>query len=310
MAHEHSHKHKHDHGHGHHHHHNSQKRLLLVLYITAFYMVAEFMGGYYSNSLALTADAGHMLSDVGALALSFFALWLSSKKAPIEKTFGYYRAEIFAALINGVTLIFIAGFIIYEAYERITMAQKIDAVTMTAIAFGGLIINIIGAWILHKGSEENLNVKGAFLHVVGDLLGSVGAIIAGVLVYGWHLYIADPIVSVIIALLVLYSSIRLTNSAVHILMEAAPKHIDIKDLKDQISKVEGVQNIHDLHIWNISSSSISLSVHVVAELNDYNKILCGINTILKDKFDIEHSTIQIEPQGFHENGCSLDNHNK
>lgn len=147
-------------------------------------MIAEFLGGYFTNSLALTADAGHMLGDVGALALSFFALWLSSKKAPIEKTYGYYRAEIFAAFINGVTLIFIAFAIIYEAYERITMAQKIDAVTMTIIAVGGLLVNIAGAWLLHRGSKENLNIKGAFFHVIGDLLGSVGAIIAGGLVWG------------------------------------------------------------------------------------------------------------------------------
>lgn len=303
--------HKHHNGHCHEHHHNShdnQKSLLLVLCITAFYMVAEFLGGYFSNSLALTADAGHMLSDVGALALSFFAIWLSSKKAPIEKTYGYYRAEIFAALINGVTLIFIAGVIIYEAYERITMAQKIDAVTMMIIAFGGLLVNIIGAFVLHKGSEDNLNVKGAFLHVLGDLLGSIGAIIAGVLVYGWHIYIADPIVSIIIALLILYSSIHIINSAVHILMESAPKHIDIRGVKDSIQEIDGVENVHDLHIWSINPSLVSLSVHVVAEMANYEKILCAINDMLKEKFNIEHSTVQIEPKDFHVNGCPLNLH--
>lgn len=304
MSHEH-HTHHHEH---HHHSHSNQKSLLLVLCITSFYMVAEFLGGYFSNSLALTADAGHMLSDVGALALSFFALWLSSKKAPIEKTYGYYRAEIFAALINGITLIFIAGVIIYEAYERITMAQKIDAVTMIIIAFGGLVVNIIGAFALHKGSEENLNVKGAFLHVIGDLLGSVGAIIAGILVYGWHIYIADPIVSAIIAVLILYSSMHIINSAVHILMESAPKHIDIQGVKASISKIEGVNNVHDLHIWSINPSLVSLSVHVVAEIADYEKILCAINEMLKEKFNIEHSTIQIEPKDFHEKGCPLNLH--
>lgn len=292
----------------HHHEHSNQKSLLLVLCITAFYMVAEFLGGYFSNSLALTADAGHMLSDVGALALSFFALWLASKKAPIEKTYGYYRAEIFAAFFNGVALIFIAFTIIYEAYERITMAQKIDAVTMTIIAFGGLLVNIAGAWILHNGSEENLNVKGAFLHVIGDLLGSIGAIIAGILVYWWQIYIADPIVSIIIAVLVLYSSINITNSAIQILMETAPKHIDIQGVINSISEIEGVNNVHDLHIWSINSSSVSLSVHVVAEIIDYERVLCEINTLLRERFNIEHSTIQIEPQDFHEKGCPLNLH--
>lgn len=300
------------HGHceEHHHHngHNNKKSLLIVLCITSFYMIAEFVGGYFTNSLALTADAGHMLADVAALGLSFFALWLSTKKAPIEKTFGYYRAEIFAAFINGVTLIFIASLIIYEAYQRITMAQQIDAVAMTAIASGGLIINIIGAWLLHRGSKENLNIKGAFLHVIGDLLGSIGAIIAGILVYGWNLYIADPIVSILIAVLVLYSSINITNSAVHILMESAPKHIDIQGVKNSISEIDGVENVHDLHIWSINPNLVSLSVHVVTDINEYAKILCEIDNLLKDKFNIEHSTIQIEPKDFHEGGCPLNFH--
>lgn len=300
--------HEHCEGHHHNHKHSNQKSLLLVLVITTFYMIAEFAGGYFSNSLALTADAGHMLSDVGALALSFFALWLSSKKAPIEKTYGYYRAEIFAALINGVTLILIAFIIIYEAYERINMSQKIDAVTMTVIAMGGLFVNILGAWILHKGSKENLNIKGAFLHVIGDLLGSIGAIIAGVLAYGWKFYIADPIASVIIALLILYSSINITNSAVQILMESAPRHINIQELKDSINQIDGINNVHDLHVWSIGLNSVSLSVHIVAEISNYESILCKINNMLKEKFNIEHSTIQIEPEGFHENGCPLNLH--
>lgn len=295
----------HEHCEVHHHEHSNSKSLLIVLCITAIYMIAEFIGGYFTNSLALTADAGHMLGDVGALALSFFAIWLSSKIAPIEKTYGYYRAEIFAALINGVTLVFIAMFIIYEAYYRISVIQKIDAVTMTAIAIGGLIINIIGASILHKGSKENLNVKGAFWHVLGDLLGSVGAIIAGVMAWKWQIYLADPVVSIIIAVLVLYSSIKITNAAVQILMESAPKHIDIKGVKDSIEKIGGVLNVHDLHIWSINSSSVSLSVHIVAELKDYEQILCKTNILLKEKFNIEHSTIQIEPEDFHENNCPL-----
>lgn len=294
--------------HNHNHEQNNSKSLLIVLCITAIYMIAEFLGGYFTNSLALTADAGHMLADVGALALSFFAVWLATKKAPIEKTYGYYRAEIFAAFINGVTLVIIALAIIYEAYYRITIAQKIDAVTMTIIAFGGLIVNIIGAIVLHHGSKENLNVKGAFLHVIGDLLGSIGAIIAGVLVYRWHLYLADPIASIIIAVLVLYSSINLTNSAIQILMESAPKHIDIQGVKDNICEIDGVLNVHDLHVWSINSNSVSLSVHIVAELKDYQRLLCEINNMLKEKFNIEHSTIQIEPEDFHEKGCPLNLH--
>ncbi len=179
---------------------------------------------------------------------------------------------------------------------------------MTAIATGGLIVNIIGASILHQGSKENLNIKGAFWHILGDLLGSVGAIIAGVMVWGWQIYLADPIVSIIIAILVLYSSIKITNAAVQILMESAPKHINIQGVKDSISKIDGVLNVHDLHVWNINSSCVSLSVHVVAEIKDYEQILCKVNNLLKEKFNIKHSTIQIEPKDFHENDCPLNSH--
>lgn len=311
MPHQHSEEHNHSHNHNHehhHHHHANTKSILIVLCITALYMIAEFLGGFYTNSLALTADAGHMLGDVGALGLSFFALWLTTKKAPVENTYGYFRAEIFAAFINGVALVFIALAIIYEAYIRITMAQHINALTMSIIAFGGLIVNIIGAFVLHSGSKENLNLKGAFLHVIGDLLGSIGAIVAGLMIYFWNFYLADPIVSVIIAVLILYSSLNLTNSAVQILMEAAPSHINIKEIKEEILKLEDVIDVHDLHVWSISSQSVSLSVHIVASDNNSVRILCEVNDLLKEKFDISHATIQIEPENFHESCCPLDLH--
>lgn len=303
-----SHQHNEEHTHHCHHNHNNSKSLLIVLCITTIYMVAEFVGGYFTNSLALTADAGHMLGDVGALGLSFFALWLTTKKAPVENTYGYFRAEIFAAFINGIALVFIALAIIYEAYQRITMAQEIEALPMAIIAFGGLIVNIIAAKVLHSGSKENLNVKGAFLHVIGDLLGSIGAIAAGVIIYFWHFYLADPIVSAIIALLILYSSVNLINSAVQILMEAAPAHIDIKEIKDAISKIDNVIAVHDLHVWSITSSAVSLSVHIVAVNHNSERILCEVNNILKEKFNISHATIQIEPEGFDENQCPLNLH--
>lgn len=299
--------HEHNNGHCHEHNHNS-KNLLIVLVLTALYMVAEFVGGYFTNSLALTADAGHMLGDVGALILSFFALWLSGKKASAEKTYGYFRAEIFAAFINGVALVFIALMIIYEAYFRIIMAQNIQAFAMIVIATGGLLVNIIGAVILHAGSKENLNIKGAFLHIIGDLLGSVGAIIAGLLIYFYHFNLADPIISIIIAGFVLYSSINLTNSAVHILMENAPSHLSVEEIREEILKFEDIQNVHDLHVWSITSKSISLSVHIVAENANCERILKEINCMLKSKFDIVHSTIQIEPPDFHEYDCPLNFH--
>lgn len=292
------HEHSHNHAHG-----GNSKALLIVLVITALYMIAEFAGGLYSNSLALLADAGHMLGDVAALALSYFAIWLSTKKSSPQKTFGYLRAEIFAALINGVSLVVISFFIIHEAYLRMVSPPEVKSFVMIIVATGGLIVNIIGATILHKGSKENLNIKGAFLHILGDLLGSIGAILAGVLIYFWQIYISDPIISIVIALLVLYSAGKLTNSAVHILMESAPVHIDIDKVEDSIKNVEGVINVHDLHVWNIDSKNISLSVHIVAENIHCERILTEINSILQNDFHICHSTIQIEPKGFHEPNC-------
>lgn len=300
---------------GHNHRHNCQHEhkttlngLLIVFVMTAFYMVAEFLGGYYTNSLALTADAGHMLGDVGALGLSLFALWLVKKAAPTNKTYGYYRAEIFAAFINGMALVIIALMIIYEAYLRIIMAQKIDAFTMTIIAFGGLIVNIIGAVILHGVSKENLNIQGAFLHIIGDLLGSIGAIFAGISIYFWHFYLADPIVSVIIAIFVLFSSVNLINSATQILMENAPPHIDVDKIKNEILKLENIKDVHDLHVWSINAKDVSLSVHVVSDFQNNERILYDINELLLSQFKISHSTIQIEPEDFHENCCPLNFH--
>lgn len=296
----------HSKSHEHVHEYDNSKGLLVVLIVTTCYMIAEFLGGLYTNSLALTADAGHMLGDVGALALSFFALWLTKRKAPLENTYGYFRAEIFAAFINGIALVIIALTIIYAAYFRIVMPQKVNSLVMVIIAFGGLLVNIIGAFMLHRGSRESLNIRGAFLHIIGDLLGSVGAIIAGLVIYFWHFYPADPIISVIIAGFVLYSSINLTNSAGQILMEVAPAHIDVKEIKKEILKIKDIKDIHDLHVWSISSRKVSLSVHLVADFQHYQIILCEVNNLLKDKFGITHSTIQIEPENFHEYNCSLD----
>src|SRR5574344_1224399 len=217
-------------------------------------MFAEFIGGYFTNSLALMADAGHMLGDTASLALSFVAIWFATKKAPVEKSFGYYRAEIIAAFINGLTLVLIAFLIIYEAYHRFASPQTVYAPVMLFIAIGGLIINIIGASILHSGSGENLNVKGAFIHVLSDLLGSIGAIVAGLLMYFYKWYIADPIISFVIAILVLNSSFGIIKSAFDILMEAVPEDIDISKVMTSIENINGVDNVHDLHIWCINAN--------------------------------------------------------
>lgn len=294
--------------HSHHIHSDNLKKLFFVLLITVLYMFAEVVGGILTNSLALTADAGHMLGDSASLALSFVAIWLSSKKAPVQKSFGYYRAEIIAAFLNGLTLVLIAGLIIFEAYKRLMNIHQVLASGMLIVAFGGLIVNIIGAYLLHSGSHENLNVKGAFLHILADLLGSIGAIIAGLLMYFFHWYLADPIISFVIAVLVLYSSFGILKSTIEILMEAVPSWINIEDVQRSIENISNVSNVHDLHIWCINAKTIALSVHIVADLKFTDEILSATSEMLKEKFDIEHSTIQIEPIAFHENSCSFENH--
>lgn len=296
------------HGHSGHDHSNehtikNKNKLGIILILTTVYMIAEFVGGYFSNSLALVADAGHMLSDVGALALSFFALWLYLKPASAEKTYGYYRMEILAAFVNGLALVVISLLIMYEAYQRFLSPSLIKAPLMITIAIGGLIINLIGILLLHKSCKENLNIQGAFLHILGDLLGSVGAIIAGVMILVWKFYLADPIISVIISALILYSAINLINEAINILLEASPAHINVELLRKAILELDEIEDVHDLHVWSISSSSIALSTHVVTKSKDYNKILSEVQDLLNRKFQIDHLTIQVEGPEFKELKC-------
>lgn len=297
MNHDHEHHHGHCHGHG----SENKKKLAIVLGLTLLYMFAEIIGGFLTNSLALLADAGHMLSDVGALALSFFALWLVQKPASAEKTYGYYRTEILAAFINGIALVIIALYILYEAYIRALTPYHINAAGMISVAVGGLIVNIIGVFLLHSSSKESLNIRGAFLHIVGDLLGSVGAIIAGIIIFVWGYYQADIIISIIISLLILFSAIRLVNEAANILLEATPSHINAEAVREAILSLPMIDDVHELHIWTISSRNYAMSVHVVSESHECRKILCSVKELIREQFHIGHLTIQIEPPEFHEN---------
>lgn len=293
----------HDHTHAHNHEHHNVYKLAIVLLLTAGYMIAEFLGGLFTNSLALLADSGHMLSDAAALGLSLFATWLALKPASPEKTYGYYRTEILAAFINGIALVAIAIFIMWEAYARFLTPHPVKAPVMIAIAVGGLIVNIIGAAILHQSSKENLNIHGAFLHILGDLLGSVGTIIAGIFILFFNFYLADPIISIIIAVLVLISAINLVNEAANVLLEASPSHINVSAIEKAIKGLPDVIDLHDLHVWSISSKNIALSVHIVAEETCSHKILCEVDELLNEEFGIKHITVQLEPEGFHESVC-------
>lgn len=302
MGHHHDHGHGHHHGHNHSHGHSANKKALLISFILiTTFMVVEVIGGLLTNSLALLADAGHMLSDAAALGLSFFALKLGERKASQSKTFGYKRFEIIAAALNGLTLILISLYIFYEAFQRFANPPEVQSFGMLTISIIGLLVNIVAAWILMGGDKENLNVRSAFLHVLGDMLGSVGAIVAALLMifFGWG--IADPIASVIVAGLIIVSGWRVTKESLHILMEGAPAQIKLEDVKTSLGKIPDVKEVHDLHIWSITSGMPMLSCHLsITENGVHDQILQQAQTVLHDSFGIEHSTIQVEQS---EKGC-------
>ncbi|GGE34063.1 cadmium, cobalt and zinc/H(+)-K(+) antiporter [Pullulanibacillus camelliae] len=289
----------HSHGHDHNHAHQANKKALLISFIlTTAYMIAEAIGGFLAHSLALLSDAGHMLSDAVSLAVGLVAFIFGEKLATWDKTFGYKRFEILAALFNGAVLIIISILIIIQAIRRFFAPEGVDGIGMLWIACIGLLINIIVAWILMKGdTSENLNLRAAFAHVMGDLLGSVGAIIASILImlFGWDW--ADPVASLIVSLLILVSGWRVTRASVHILMEGAPSELKIQDIIDTVQAIKGVKNIHDLHVWSISSGINALSCHVVLEgaesLSESQSILHDIEHTLSHK-GIGHTTIQME----------------
>ena len=287
-----------NHTHAHHHHHRAatgRRRLTLVLVLTAIYMLAEAAGGWLSNSLALLADAGHMLTDVAALALAMFAAWFSARPATAAKTFGYHRLEILAALVNGVVLVLIALIICYEAYRRWYAPAAVESRLLIAVAAGGLVINLVCAWLLHGAHADDLNVRGAWLHVMGDALGSVGALVAGALIAykGW--YVADPLVSVVISCLIIWSSWHLIREATNVLLEGTPAHINLASVEEAIRLTEGVEGVHDLHVWTITSGREALSAHVVhARTVVQPELLKELRVKLHDRFGVDHLTIQME----------------
>jgi len=275
----------------------NKKALVITLGVTTIIMLVEFFGGLWTNSLALLADSGHMLADATSLALSLVAIHFATRAASPNKTFGFYRFEIMAALVNAVTLFVIAGFIVYEAIGRIAEPPTVASGSMIFIASIGLLANLISATILLKKSdvESNLNMRGAYLHVLGDLLGSVGAIVAGILMYFFNWYIADPIISVVVALLILKSAWGVFRSSVHVLMEGTPPTIDFYEVKETLERIPGVQVVHDLHIWTLTSGLDMLTGHVVIDDDaDEQVVLQRAIDEIYHTYKIEHTTIQIE----------------
>jgi cobalt-zinc-cadmium efflux system protein len=277
----------------------SRSRLTIVLALVTLYMIAEVIGGLLTNSLALLADAGHMLSDAAALALALFALWIAQRKPKPGHTYGYYRAEILAAVLNAGTLLAIAVYIFAEAYGRLGEPPEVQGALMMAIATGGLLINLAGLSILNAGRKESLNVHGAWLHVFTDALGSIGAIAAGGLIwaFGWNW--ADPAASVVIGVLVLFSGWSLLKEAVSVLMGAAPGDIDVDEVRVAIKSVSGVEDVHDLHVWTITSGMPALSAHVVVSERLYGpEALGAVRQLLHERFSIDHVTVQLETPAF------------
>jgi cobalt-zinc-cadmium efflux system protein len=290
---------QHSHSHSHGRAARSRRRLSIVLVLTAVYMLAEAVGGWMTGSLALLADAGHMLTDVAALALALIAVWFGSRPATSSKTFGYYRLEILAALINGVALVVISLLIFYEAYKRWAQPPQVKSGLMILIATGGLVINLICARLLHGDHKDDLNMRGARLHIIGDALGSVGAILAGALMwlYGW--YAADPLFSSLIGLLIVWSSWHLIRESTNVLLEGTPAHINHAAVEDAILHTNGVTNVHDLHIWTITSGRDALSAHVIhVETISQAELLKELRAKLQDRFGVDHLTIQMETPDF------------
>ena len=307
-----SHEHKHSHS------HSGNKKVLRVSFIViAVFMVVEIVGGLLTNSLALLSDAGHMFSDAAALGLSLLAFHFGERPGSRSNTFGYKRFEILAALLNGLTLMLIAVWIVYEAVGRFANPPEIATTGMLVVSVIGLLVNIFVAWYMHRGgdTEENINMRGAYLHVLGDLLGSVGAIAAAVLMmaFGWRW--ADPLASVIVALLIAKSGWGVLKSSSHILMEGAPANIHCDDIVAEIKKVNGVESVHDLHIWTITSGLHALSCHIVVDgslsVAEAEQIVYEVEHQLQHQ-NISHVTVQTESRA-HGHGddllCSMPGHN-
>ncbi len=300
------------HGHGHRHGHKGAprgsageerrkdaKRLFFALALTGTIAVAEVVGGFLTNSLALMSDAGHMLTDISALALSLLALWFAGKPADMKKTYGYYRMEILSALLNGVLLLGITAFILWEAWERLRAPAEVKLGPMAVVAAIGLLANLGALGFLH--STHSMNVRGAFLHVLGDALSSVGVLLgAGLMALtGW--FIVDPLISLLISVVIVYGAVRLVRDAVDVLLEAVPAHVDVSAVKELLLKVQGVREVHDLHVWTISSGMYALSAHLVVHdpmVCNNDTILSAVKHELNDRFGIDHTTIQIESESF------------
>jgi cobalt-zinc-cadmium efflux system protein len=304
--------HSHEH-HGHAHHHadltsgsQNRRRLAMVLGLASAFSIFELTGGLITNSLALLADAFHLLSDVAALALSLFAAWISQRPASGQRTFGYRRAEILAALANGAGLGVMATILMYSAVMRFGEPAEVNGLGVVGFALGALFYECVSLFLLSAGRKNNINMRGAWLHILSDALGSLGAIASGLAIWAWGWLWADSVASIAIGMLVLRSAWGLIRDAVDILMETAPAHLDVDEIRASMLALPGVASLHDLHVWTIGSGDMSLSGHVITDQSATGSTVLGhVRALLRESFKIAHSTIQVEVPGLATNGEAI-----
>ena len=297
--HNHSHEHHHHHGDVHEHSHQThlQKKFKFAVLVTFCVFLGELIGGIWSGSLALLSDAAHVMSDTFSLLISWLAIYLSTRPATASRTYGYHRAEVFAAFINGVTLIGISGWIFYEAYQRYMSPTEIKVTGMFIVACFGLVANLLILWQLHGESHGNLNVRSAVLHVIGDTLSSVAVVVGGAIIYWTGWYPIDALLSFLIGGIILLGAVNVTREAVHILLENSPRNADAHTVAEHLCGLDAVKDVHDMHIWSLCSNYCALSAHIVVEENTTlasDRILEQINGELQSHFGISHTTLQLE----------------
>ncbi len=276
----------------------NQRQLTIVFGVTSLYLVVEVIGGLATGSLALLADAAHMLTDVGGLGLALFAIRFAERPATPERTYGYYRVEILSAMANALVLLGISAYILYEAYQRFLNPPVVESLGMLGVAAIGLVVNLIGITLLRESSAESLNLKGAYFEVLSDLLASIGVIAAGVIMWTTGWYYADPIISAGIGLFILPRTWALLREAVGVLLEGTPSTVNLTSVRAAIADVPGVSGVHDLHAWSLTSGVNALSVHtVLAEGVKYDDVLRAVQARVAAEFDIAHATVQVEPSG-------------
>ena len=288
--------------HGHHGHQHretaagrSRGALLGALVITGGFLVVEAAGAVWTGSLALAADAGHMLTDVGGLALALFATWIAARPPTPAKTYGYYRVEILAATVNALLLLAVAGLILVEAYQRLRAPRDVLGGPMLAIALAGLAANLVAAWWLHRDARESLNVRAAYLEVLGDALSSLGVVVAALVVMRTGFTLVDPLVSALIALFIVPRTWRLLRQAVNVLLEGTPAHLDLGEIEAAMIRIPGARRVHDLHVWTLTSGREAMSAHVVIDdVRQSERLLEALHAVLHARFGIDHTTIQLD----------------